>query len=31
MNSLFILGIILAFDLIFQGWTYLFFGLALKR
>ena len=31
VNSLFILGMILAFDLIFQGWTYLFLGLALKR
>lgn len=31
INSLFVLGIFLAFDLIFQGWGYIAFGLALKR
>ena len=31
VNSLFILGLFLAFDLIFQGWGYIAFGLGLRR
>ncbi len=31
VNSLWILGMFLAIDLIFQGWTFIAFGLALKR
>lgn len=31
VNSLFILGIFLAFDLMFQGWGFIAFGLALRR
>ena len=31
VNSLWILGMFLAIDLIFQGWSYIAFGLALKR
>ncbi len=31
VNSLFILGMFLAIDLIFQGWTYIAFGLGVKR
>jgi uncharacterized membrane protein HdeD (DUF308 family) len=30
VNSLFILGLFLAIDLIFQGWTYIAFGLGIK-
>ncbi len=30
-NSLWVLGLILAIDLLFQGWTLLFLGLALRR
>ncbi len=29
-NSLWVLGLFLAIDLIFQGWTFIAFGLALK-
>ena len=31
VNSLWILGLFLAFDLIFQGWTLVAFGLVLRR
>lgn len=31
VNSLWILGMFLAIDLIFQGWTFIAFGLALKK
>lgn len=31
VNSLWILGLFLAFDLIFQGWTLVVFGLVLRR
>lgn len=31
VNSLWVLGMFLAIDLIFQGWTFIAFGLALKR
>lgn len=31
VNSLWVLGLFLAIDLIFQGWTFIAFGLALKR
>lgn len=31
VNSLWILGMFLAIDLIFQGWTFVAFGLALKK
>ena len=31
VNSLWILGLFLAFDLIFQGWTVVVFGLVLRR
>jgi uncharacterized membrane protein HdeD (DUF308 family) len=30
-NSLWVLGLFLAIDLIFQGWTFIAFGLALKK
>ncbi|MBR2691523.1 MAG: HdeD family acid-resistance protein [Aquamicrobium sp.] len=30
VNSLWVLGLFLAIDLVFQGWTYIAFGLALK-
>lgn len=31
VNSLWVLGLFLAIDLIFQGWTFIAFGLALRR
>jgi uncharacterized membrane protein HdeD (DUF308 family) len=31
VNSLWILGLFLAIDLVFQGWTFIAFGLALKK
>ncbi|MBC8716778.1 MULTISPECIES: HdeD family acid-resistance protein [Brucella/Ochrobactrum group] len=31
VNSLFILGLFLAIDLIFQGWSFIAFGLGIKR
>lgn len=31
VNSLWVLGLFLAIDLVFQGWTFIAFGLALKR
>lgn len=31
VNSLWVLGIFLAIDLIFQGWTFIAFGLALRK
>ena len=31
VNSLWVLGLFLAVDLIFQGWTFIAVGLALKR
>ena len=31
INSLWILGLFLAIDLLFQGWTLIAFGLALRR
>ena len=31
VNSLWILGMFLAIDLIFQGWSFVAFGLALRR
>ncbi|TIW77669.1 MAG: HdeD family acid-resistance protein, partial [Mesorhizobium sp.] len=31
VNSLWVLGLFLAIDLIFQGWTFIAVGLALKR
>jgi uncharacterized membrane protein HdeD (DUF308 family) len=31
VNSLWVLGLFLAIDLIFQGWTFIAFGLALKK
>ena len=31
VNSLWILGMFLAIDLIFQGWSFIAFGLALRR
>jgi uncharacterized membrane protein HdeD (DUF308 family) len=31
VNSLYILGLFLAIDLTFQGWSYIAFGMALRR
>lgn len=31
MNSLWVLGLFLAIDLVFQGWTFIAFGLALRK
>ena len=31
VNSLWVLGLFLAIDLIFQGWTFIAVGLALKK
>ncbi len=31
VNSLWVLGLFLAIDLVFQGWTFIAFGLALKK
>ena len=31
VNSLWVLGIFLAIDMVFQGWTFIAFGLALKK
>jgi uncharacterized membrane protein HdeD (DUF308 family) len=31
VNSLWVLGIFLAIDLVFQGWSFIAIGLALKR
>ena len=31
VNSLWLLGLFLAFDLAMQGWSLIFFGLALRR
>jgi len=30
VNSLWVLGLLMAIDLIFQGWAFIAFGLALK-